>query len=190
MSNAKSISAGRLAEEILKTGVAIIDVRTPNEFHEAHLPDARNVPLGSLDPQEMIDECGQDGGPVYVICQAGVRGARACQMFHEAGFTHVANVEGGMQACIEAGMPVIVGKNGFALERQVRITAGLLVLLGVILGITSSPVFLGLSAFVGAGLVFAGVTNRCGIGMLLAKMPWNTKPAKQSDASCQAQPAH
>jgi hypothetical protein len=85
----------------------------------------------------------------------------------------VINIEGGTNACIVAGLPVVRGKKAISLERQVRIAAGLLVLLGVILGWLVHPAFFGLAAFVGAGLVFAGVTDTCGMGMILARMPWN-----------------
>ena len=83
------------------------------------------------------------------------------------------NVEGGTLACVEAGLPVVRGKKAISLERQVRIAAGSLVLLGVLLGWFVHPAFIGLSAFVGAGLVFAGITDTCGMGMMLARMPWN-----------------
>jgi Protein of unknown function (DUF2892) len=85
----------------------------------------------------------------------------------------VVNVEGGMLACIEAGLQVVRGKKAISLERQVRIAAGLLVVLGSLLGWFVHPAFIGLSAFVGAGLLFAGITDTCGMGMLLARMPWN-----------------
>jgi rhodanese-related sulfurtransferase len=85
----------------------------------------------------------------------------------------VVNVEGGTVACAAAGLPVVRGRKAVSLERQVRIAAGLLVVLGVALGWLVHPALVGLSAFVGAGLVFAGVTDTCGMGMLLARMPWN-----------------
>jgi hypothetical protein len=76
-------------------------------------------------------------------------------------------------ACQTVGLPLAQGKKAISLERQVRIAAGSLVLLGLVLGWLVHPYFLGLSAFVGAGLFFAGVTDTCGMGMLLARMPWN-----------------
>jgi rhodanese-related sulfurtransferase len=90
-----------------------------------------------------------------------------------AGVTNVINVEGGTRAWDQAGLPVVRGKKTISLERQVRIAAGSLVLLGAALGYFINPLFIGLSAFVGAGLIFAGVTDTCGMGMMLAKMPWN-----------------
>ena len=109
-----------------------------------------------------------------MICQSGGRAARACERFETAGFSNVFSIEGGTSAWEQAGLPIVRGTTGvIALERQVRIAAGALVLIGLALGWFVHPAFLGLSAFVGAGLVFAGVTDWCGMGLLLAKMPWN-----------------
>jgi rhodanese-related sulfurtransferase len=83
------------------------------------------------------------------------------------------NVEGGTLAWEAAGLPVVRGQKVISLERQVRIVAGFLVLVGALLAMTVHPYFAGLSAFVGAGLMFAGITDTCGMGMLLARMPWN-----------------
>jgi hypothetical protein len=76
-------------------------------------------------------------------------------------------------ACVDAGLPVFRGKKAVSLERQVRIAAGSLVLLGSALGCFVDPAFIGLSAFIGAGLIFAGITDTCGMGIILARMPWN-----------------
>jgi rhodanese-related sulfurtransferase len=154
--------------------VELIDVRTGMEFQEAHVEFAHNVPLDSLNPgQLMLSRKTRADRPLYVICRSGGRSKQACAKFHTAGFPEVVNVEGGTLAWIEAGLPVIRGKRGVSLERQVRIAAGLLVLCGIAGGWLVHPGFFGLSAFVGAGLVYAGVTDRCGMGLLLAQMPWN-----------------
>jgi rhodanese-related sulfurtransferase len=152
----------------------LIDVRTSVEFREVHVEFARNVPLDRLDPAALLASRNDSKGvPVYLICRSGSRGRQACEKFLAAGFTNVVNVEGGTLACVESGLPVVRGKKAISLERQVRIAAGLLVLLGALLGWLVYPAFIGLSAFIGAGLVFAGVTDTCGMGMLLARMPWN-----------------
>lgn len=149
----------------------LIDVRTPVEFREMHVDFARNVPLDQLDPAAVMQ--GRDTEqPLFVICRAGSRGEKACQKFQQAGFANVVNVTGGTLACEQGGLPMKRGKKAISLERQVRIAAGTLVMLGVGLS-WLHPAFLALSAFVGAGLVFAGVTDTCGMGMMLAKMPWN-----------------
>jgi rhodanese-related sulfurtransferase len=168
------ISPEQLAE-VCKTGkIELIDVRTPAEFRELHAAIARNVPLDRLDAASIMQSRnGSEDEPLYVICRSGSRGRQACEKFLAAGFTNVVNVEGGTLAYADAGLPVIRGKKAISLERQVRIAAGSLVLLGVLLGWLVHPALFGLSAFVGAGLVFAGITDTCGMGMILARMPWN-----------------
>jgi len=152
----------------------LIDVRTPVEFREVHVESARNVPLDRLDPAAVMQSRSDSTKePLYFICRSGSRGQQACEKFVKAGFTNVVNVEGGTMACVEAGLRVVRGKKAISLERQVRIAAGLLVLLGALLGWLVHPAFIGLSAFIGAGLVFAGITDTCGMGMILARMPWN-----------------
>jgi rhodanese-related sulfurtransferase len=174
-----TISAQLLADRIQRQDIDLIDVRTPAEFQEAHIECARNVPLTTLDPEQLMRGRGPEQ-PLYVICQAGSRGATACRKILEAGYDHVINVEGGTQAWTAVGLPVVRGKrNAISLERQVRIAAGLLIVLGAALGYFWNVNFVGLSAFVGAGLVYAGVTDRCGMALLLARMPWNG-PAQSS----------
>lgn len=154
--------------------VELIDVRTPVEYREVHCPFARNVPLSDLDPKAvMTARSGPAGAPLYVICKSGSRGRQACEKFLAAGYANVVNVEGGTSAWAECGLPVNRGKKAISLERQVRIAAGTLVFLGAVLGFFIDPYFIGLSAFVGAGLVFAGVTDTCGMGLMIARMPWN-----------------
>jgi rhodanese-related sulfurtransferase len=179
--------------------IDLVDVRTPIEFRELHAVPARNVPLDQLDPAAVMrarqekmgtgSEPGHvnnaiaasgevpvpifSGEPLYVICRSGKRGQQACEKFLAAGFTNVVNVEGGTQAWAAHCLPVVRGSKTIGLERQVRIAAGSLVCLGVLLSWQVHPAFIALSAFVGAGLIFAGVTDTCGLGLLLARMPWN-----------------
>jgi rhodanese-related sulfurtransferase len=167
--------------DLLKSGTKInlIDVRTPAEFQEFHLAGARNIPLHQLDPEVIQNQ--YPNAPLYVICQKGGRGRKACERLVAAGLSNVVNVEGGVEGCVAAGVPVLRGRQRMSLERQVRIAAGSLVLLGLVLAWIAHPIFIALSAFVGAGLVFAGVTDTCGMGMLLARMPWNQT---KTDAGC------
>lgn len=170
----QSISPAELAErQKANPGLNLIDVRTPAEFRELHVAFARNVPLDQLDPAALLRDRGASSEPIYVICQKGGRGQNACEMFHQAGGTNVVNVAGGTLAAEAAGLPVVRGQATMSLERQVRIAAGALVLVGAALGYFVHPAWIGLSAFVGAGLVFAGVTDTCGMALLLARMPWN-----------------
>jgi rhodanese-related sulfurtransferase len=152
----------------------LIDVRTPVEFQEVHLQIARNEPLDRLDPKAIQSaRKGSTSEPLYVICRSGTRGKQACEKLLAAGLTNVVNIEGGTTACIEAGVSVVRGKKAMSLERQVRIAAGTMVFAGAILGYFVHPYWIGLSAFVGAGLVFAGITDTCAMGMMIARMPWN-----------------
>jgi rhodanese-related sulfurtransferase len=156
--------------------IDLLDVRTPAEFRAVHAEAARNVPLDRLDPTAWLEaRAGAPATPVYLICGSGARGRQACEQFHRTGFPNAVNVEGGTTAWVAAGLPVVRGKKAVSLERQVRIAAGSLGLLGAVLGGFVHPAFLGLSAFVGAGLIFAGVTDTCGMGLVLARMPWNQR---------------
>jgi len=153
----------------------LLDVRTPPEFEGVHAVGARNMPLETIKSSTLFNslkihrDC-----PVYLICERGSRAKVAAGAFVEAGFTSISIIEGGTIAWIADGYPVVSsGKKSLSIERQVRIGAGGLVLVGIILSLTVYPGFLALSAFVGAGLLFAGITDCCGIGLLLVKAPWN-----------------
>jgi len=156
-----SVTARELYHLLLEgRAIELIDVRTPAEFAAAHIPQARNEPLDRLWPHT---------GPVYLVCRSGARAERATGKCPQG-----IVVEGGTEAWIEAGLPVDRSpRKVISLERQVRIAAGTLVLVGAILGWLVHPGFFGLSAFVGAGLIFAGVTDFCGMAILLSKMWWN-----------------
>jgi rhodanese-related sulfurtransferase len=169
--------------ELCKDGkqIDLIDVRTPVEYAELHAVPARNVPLDQLNPAALMQaRRGAADEPLYMICRSGGRGQQACEKFLRAGYANVVNVEGGTLAWDSCGLPVVKGKKAISLERQVRIAAGSLVCLGALLSWLVHPAFIALSAFVGAGLVFAGITDTCGMGLLLARMPWNRgdKPAE------------
>jgi rhodanese-related sulfurtransferase len=152
----------------------VIDVRTPVEFAEVHVPQAKNVPLDELKPNVLQFSKGQ---PLYLLCRSGQRATKAAEKFAREGFTQPVVVEGGTLAWIAANLPVTRSAvKVISLERQVRIAAGALVLIGVLLAHFVNFNFIWLSGFVGAGLVFAGITDFCGMGLLLAKLPWNKRP--------------
>ena len=175
MSGFESISVNRLAELDSQGSVDLIDVRTPVEFREVHATLAKNVPLDSLIPSTVMSQRnGSSDKPLYVICRSGQRSAKACQKFVDAGYQNIFNVEGGTSAWDSAGLPVVRGKKAISLERQVRIVAGSITLAGAVAAMATGNVwFAGIPAFIGAGLTFAGITDTCGMGMVLAKMPWN-----------------
>lgn len=168
--------------QLLRTqpDLTLLDVRTPGEYAELHVPRASNVPLDKLAPKKLYGSgrLSKDQ-PVYILCHTGGRAKKAAEKFAKDGFSQAVVVEGGTLAWKEAGLPVARRTTRvISLERQVRIAAGSLVVTGIVLGYFVHPWFFGLSAFVGAGLVFAGITDFCGMGLLLAKLPWNSrKPA-------------
>lgn len=152
----------------------LIDVRMPTEFREVHAVGARNVPLDSLNPQAVKDERREHATrPLYVICKSGSRSAMAVKQLTAAGIDQAISVDGGTSAWEAAGLPVVRGAKAISLERQVRILAGFLALTGAVLGFFVHPAWMGLSGFIGAGLMFAGITDTCGMGLMLSKMPWN-----------------
>jgi rhodanese-related sulfurtransferase len=156
----------------------LIDVRTPAEYGEVHVEFARNLPLDRLDPQALTAATGGRPGRVYLVCRSGGRSQKACEQLMAAGVGDVVSVEGGTAACEAAGLPVVRGKKAMSLERQVRIAAGALVAIGAALAAFGPDpgwklVGAGLAGFVGCGLVFAGITDTCGMAMLIARMPWN-----------------
>jgi rhodanese-related sulfurtransferase len=166
---ATSMSASTLKQRLAEdSGLCLIDVRTPAEYQHVHVRQAENVPLQTLQPERWKGAT----QPVHVLCQSGARAMKACEQLLKAGVP-VVHIEGGTNACVEAGLDVVRGRKAMSLERQVRIAAGSLVLIGVALAWWVHPAFVFLSGFIGAGLVFAGVTDTCGMGMMLARMPWN-----------------
>ena len=177
----KTISASQLQQLLTaQPDLTVLDVRTPVEFAEVHVAQARNVPLDALEP-EALSESGVRAKqqPVYLLCRSGARATKAAERLARDGFDHPVVIQGGTLAWLEAGLPVIRGTaKVISLERQVRIAAGSFVLTGVVLGWLVHAGFFGLSAFVGAGLVFAGITDFCGMGLLLAKAPWNRRVAQ------------
>lgn len=169
----KYISAEEFAE--LKD-TNVVDVRTPAEFNDQFLPGSTNLPLSDLENSDC--EKLNSGGTIYLLCGTGMRAEKAAQTLHGKISQAPVVVKGGIKALDAHGHPLQQGAGKvISLERQVRIVAGGLVVLGVLLGVTVHPGFLALSGFVGAGLTFAGITDTCGMAMMLAKMPWNTKVA-------------
>jgi rhodanese-related sulfurtransferase len=173
MSNTIPIIPPHKAREIaLENSTAILlDVRTPSEFSARRALGARNIPLDVL---ETFTGSLPMNAPILLLCEKGGRAAVAATKLREHGFENVHVVEGGTETWAASGLPVEgTGRKIISIERQVRIGAGSLVLLGVILSLSVSHAFLILSGFVGAGLVFAGISDWCGMGLLLAKAPWN-----------------
>jgi len=159
------------AQRRIAAGAQLIDIRDPDEYARAHIPCARNVPLDRLG---RID----DAPELIFHCRSGMRTAANAQKLAACSDAPVYLLEGGLDAWRQAGLECAVdARQPLEIIRQVQIAAGSLVLLGVLLGFIVHPAGFGLSAFVGAGLVMAGVTGWCGMATLLARMPWNKRAA-------------
>jgi glyoxylase-like metal-dependent hydrolase (beta-lactamase superfamily II)/rhodanese-related sulfurtransferase len=152
----------------------VVDVRLPAEYHAVHLEGSRLVPLDEIARRR--DELPRDR-ELVLVCRTGARARLAAAELAEFR-TRV--LEGGLVAWQEAGHPVVEGKAHVSLERQVRILAGAMVCVGGVLAVAVDRWFGLLPAFVGAGLVYAGVTDRCGMAMLLGKLPYNRRGAEAS----------
>lgn len=163
------ISAHELADQLAEQRVTVIDVREPMEYATGHIAGSLNVPLARLHQADLPK------GPLVLVCQSGNRSAKGVQTLLERGYAHpVTDLEGGIPSLQQAGLPVRKLKNApLPLMRQVQIAAGSLVLVGLILSNVVGPAWILLTWFVGAGLVFAGVSGFCGMARLLALMPWN-----------------
>jgi rhodanese-related sulfurtransferase len=166
--------------ELLDTGgeCQVIDVREFSEFNSERIADAKLMPLSNFEKHEAeIDH----EKPVYLMCRSGNRAKKAAERLMKKGFTDIHVIEGGMQAWSGANLPMVKsGSKVWSLERQVRFTAGAIVLTGILLAVLVWPYLVLLSAFVAAGLMFSAVTDTCGMAMILARMPWNKDPAECS----------
>ena len=166
----------------------LLDVRTPAEYAEIHVPDVHLVSLYKLDPIKLASLNGfAKDQPLYIFCRTGGRAKQAAEKLEKGGYKQCSVVEGGTMAWAEAGLPVTRGTSKvISLERQVRIAAGAIVLTGALLAQFVYPPFIWLSGFVGAGLLFAGISDWCGMGMVIAKMPWNQR---DGGSGCAKQPS-
>jgi rhodanese-related sulfurtransferase len=168
-----TVDAQTLKQGLDQQSVTLIDVREPGEFAGEHIPGATLVALSQFDPRKIPQT---EDTQLVLYCRSGNRSAIAAQKLFDAGFESVTHLSYGIGAWKEAGYPTVTNQNApISLMRQVQIVAGSLVLTGLVLGALVSPWFLLLSGFVGAGLMFSGVTDTCMLGMLLAKLPYNQR---------------
>ncbi|MFF9481852.1 rhodanese-like domain-containing protein [Streptomyces sp. NPDC014733] len=159
--------------------LTVIDVRTPGEYAGGHLPGALNIPLDQLDRALPDIRTAAARGEVLVVCASGARSENACRQLADKGI-RTATLAGGTGAWAAQGHELdhpqgaaCSTKASWGMERQVRLTAGSVVLLGLLLGLVVHPAFQLLSAGIAAGLVFSALTNTCGMAAMLAKLPWN-----------------
>ncbi|MFE0699787.1 rhodanese-like domain-containing protein [Streptomyces sp. NPDC058872] len=164
----------------------VIDVRTPGEYAGGHLPGALNIPLDQIQRALPDIRHAADRGDVLVVCASGARSENACRLLAENGID-TATLSGGTGAWTADGhelhRPEGATRTTWGMERQVRFTAGTIVLLGLLLGLLVHPALQILSAGIAAGLVFSALTNTCGMAAVLAKLPHNRPRATDIDAT-------
>ncbi len=166
------------ARALVEKGAVLVDIREADEHARERVPGARHNPLSRL---SSIDA--PPGAAVIFHCRSGARTAGSASRLADAADCDAYILEGGLDAWKRAGLPVEARKGQpIEIMRQVQITAGSLVLLGVVLGFTVSPAWFGLSGFIGAGLTFAGISGWCGMARVLAMMPWNRAAARAMGA--------
>ena len=167
----ESIDAKTAHDWVTSGKAVLIDVREPDEWIKEHVPEAHLVPLSGFNP----DDFPRDHDKIAVFhCRSGGRTEAAAPQILQTGFRKVYQLEGGLQGWRDAGLAVNENdKAPISIMRQVQITAGSLVLLGLVLAVLINPWFAALSAFVGAGLTQAGLTGTCAMASLLKHMPWN-----------------
>ncbi|MEZ5959252.1 MAG: rhodanese family protein [Hyphomonadaceae bacterium] len=171
MTTLNPITAPDLKRKLDSGDALLIDIRETDEHAREHILGARLAPLSAIDAHDFD----RDHAKIAVFhCKSGMRTQANAAKLLARGFREAYYLDGGIEAWKQAGLAVHTNKKApLEIMRQVQITAGLLILTGVTLGWLVNPVFYGLSAFVGAGLTFAGATGWCGMAMLLKTMPWN-----------------
>lgn len=152
--------------------ITLLDVRTAAEFESAYIKGSRNLPLDQLqkDPSAVAERLHSD---VILVCQSGARSSQAAQALADAGAPHVSVLDGGIIAYQKTGGTVQGGKQRWAMERQVRMVAGSLVVGGLLGAKFVNPKMAYLSAGIGGGLMFAAASNTCAMANALSRMPWN-----------------
>jgi rhodanese-related sulfurtransferase len=159
------------AVEVQGSKSTLIDVREYPEFATGAIRGSQLVPVSKISSH--ASTWAKDT-PLVLICKSGRRATVASEKLETLGFTEIYVLEGGIDGWRQEGLPLeTAARQPWALERQVRVAAGALVVLFCALGVSVSPkLFLG-AALVGTGLIFAGVSNTCMMGTVLSKMPWN-----------------
>ncbi|EMR13009.1 sulfurtransferase [Methylophaga lonarensis MPL] len=172
----EKISAEQFLQLQPAEDLCLLDVRTAAEVRNDALPGIIEVPVDQLDAEKFktILQQRDHSGPVYLICQSGRRAEIAASKLAKAIENPLLIVEGGMAAIRQKKKPTTTTTGTMiSLERQVRIAVGILIILTVLAGFIFSPVWFGVTGLMGLGLLYAGITDNCMLGMIMAKAPWN-----------------
>ncbi|MDA3629962.1 rhodanese-like domain-containing protein [Saccharopolyspora sp. WRP15-2] len=184
MTDSSSIDVAAARKLVATTpGTRLIDVRTPGEFAAAHIPGSRSVPLDLLRAKSGLTVDHSD--PVVLVCRSGARAEEARGLLATAGIDRLVVLEGGIEAWERTGAPVKRGAGKWAMERQVRLTAGSLVLTGI-LGSLVAPKMKWLAGAIGAGLTYSALSNTCAMARVLSMLPYNRTPEQDGPALLEA----
>ena len=168
------ISPAEAKRRLADGSAVLVDIREPQEHAREAIPGAKLSPFSAFDSRSLAAIQGKNAPAVIFHCQGGRRTAENADRLRECGVPEVYLLEGGLTGWKAAGFATSIDRTKpIEMQRQVQITAGSLVLIGLVLSVAVSPWFAALSAFVGAGLVFAGISGWCGMASLLGIMPWN-----------------
>jgi rhodanese-related sulfurtransferase len=164
--------------------VKLLDVRSALEFSQVHIKDSINIPIDILSGK--IIELSQFKQSYIVLCRTGNRSLMAADMLIQSGISGVKVMQGGLTRWQKEGLPVVKGEGGISLERQVRIIAGSLILFGILLSWFVHWAFIFIAVFISCGLIYAGLSDNCLLGMLLMQLPYNKKlyKAKLGGGTC------
>lgn len=159
------------AKAWIEDGKAVlIDVRDAEEHAREHLPDAFPLPLAQLDGIKVP----RDHRLAVFYCASGAQSRKAAARLAELGFGEAYLLDGGLAAWKKAGLNTQVDRGApISLRRQVPIAAGVLVLLGLLLGWLVSPSFVLVSALVGVELIVSGLWGYSLLTEALALLPHN-----------------
>ncbi len=167
------------AQKLVQQGALLVDVRDMDEFGREHIEGAQCIPCQQLGQSPQGDK------KVIFYCASGMRTKSQQGLLENLSCEEAFILDGGLKAWQAAGLPVLINKKQpLPLQRQVQIGAGSLIVLAMLLGYFVNPAFVLIAAFVGVGLVFAGLTGFCGMAVLLIKMPWNKHLRGSNQTSC------
>jgi rhodanese-related sulfurtransferase len=176
----QAVTVGQAQQLLANPSTLVVDVRSPGEYLTSHIPESINIPVDQLDPhlRRIVNAA---GGTLVLVCQSGGRAEQAAGKLGQGGMSDMVVLAGGMDSWIQAAAPVEHGETKkWALERQVRLVAGSIVFLSILLSIWI-PGAQWVGFLIGAGLAFAALSNTCMMGMLLMKLPYNRGPGCDID---------
>ena len=168
------------------SSIHLVDVRSPAEYADGHAVGASSIPIDELDATQLKSRLGKDAGsvePLHLICTSGMRAAQAARKLRAQGLHNLFLVTGGTDAWSHRQLPLQRATAGVSLARQTQIALGALIVLILAKGLLLHPVFYALTGLLGIGLIVSGLTARCGLTALLARMPWNRNPLGGSTSS-------